>query len=323
VAPSMHHGFLQIIISLSSCRYASSGLYDRHIQPEIPMQTDHPALNGRYLLYEAQQAYLYGLPLELALASVTTAPAAVAGLSYRLGSLRPGMDADVVLWDSHPLRLGATPLTVWVDGIVQPLGTEIGVHVGKGKEEPEWREPPKVPDWERERQEALKWDGLPPLEIDRVSDAVVFTNVSAVLTRGTEGIDHMLRSSAEDQSGGIVIVDGGKIICVGISNACNHLVPNRARLVDLEGGVLAPAFISFGSNLGLQEIAHEPSTGDGLPFDPFAEDVPGVLRDPGGIVRAADALEFQTRNALYALPNLRQVLFLLTQVGIASHIAPV
>jgi imidazolonepropionase-like amidohydrolase len=273
------------------------------------MQTDHPALNGRYLLYEAQQAYLYGLPLELALASVTTAPAAVAGLSHRLGSLRPGMDADVVLWDSHPLRLGATPLTVWVDGIVQPLGTEIGVHVGKGKEEPEWREPPKVPDWERERQEALKWEGLPPLEIDRVSEAVVFTNVSAVLTRGTEGIDHSFRSSAEDQSGGIVIVDGGKIICVGISNACNHLVPDRARPVDLEGGMLAPAFISFGSNLGLQEIAYEPSTGDGVPFDPFAEDVPGVLKDPGGIVQAADALEFQTRNALYALPILRQVLF--------------
>lgn len=273
------------------------------------MQTDHPALNGRYLLYEAQQAYLYGLPLELALASVTTAPATVAGLSHRLGSLHPGMDADVVLWDSHPLRLGATPLSVWVDGIVQPLGTEIGVHVGKGKEEPEWREPPKTPDWERERQEALKWEGLPPLEVDRVSEVVIFTNVSAVLTRGTEGLDHMFRSSAEDQSGGVVIVDGGKIICVGISNACNHLVPNRARLVDLEGGVLAPAFISFGSNLGLQEIAYEPSTGDGLPFDPFAEDVPGVLRDPGGIVQAADALEFQTRNALYALPILRLVLF--------------
>jgi hypothetical protein len=77
--------------------------------------------------------------------------------------------------------------------------------------------------------------------------------------------------------------------------------------VDLEGGVLAPAFISFGSNLGLQEITHEPSTGDGLPFDPFAENVPDVLRDPGGIVQAADALEFQTRNALYAVLIHRQV----------------
>jgi hypothetical protein len=210
------------------------------------------------------------------------------------------MDADVVLWDSHPLRLGATPSAVWVDGMVQPLGTEIGVVVGKGKEAPEWREPPKVPDLNQERQEALKWEGLPPLEVDRVSETVVFANVSAVLNRGAEGIEYMFRSSAADHTGGDVIVHNGKIICAGLSNVCNPLVPNRTRLVNMEGGILAPAFISFGSNLGLQEIAYEPSTGDGLPFDPFAEDVPEVLRDSGGIVQAADALEFQTRNALYA-----------------------
>jgi hypothetical protein len=218
------------------------------------------------------------------------------------------MDADVVLWDSHPLRLGATPAAVWVDGIVQPLGAEIGVLVGKGKEAPEWREPPKVPDWKRERQEALKWEGLPPLNVDRVSEAVVFANVSAVLIRGVEGIEYMFRSSAADHTRGDVIVHSGKIICAGVDNACNSLVPIGARLVDLEGGMLAPAFISVGSNLGLQEIADEPSTGDGLPFDAFAEDVPEVFRDPGGIVQAADALEFQTRNALYALFILRHVL---------------
>jgi len=272
------------------------------------LQTDHPAHNGRYLLYEAHQAHHYGLPLELALASVTTAPAAAAGLSHRLGAIRPGMDADIVLWDSHPMRLGATPVTVWVDGIVQPLGTEISVLVGKGKEEPEWREPPKVPDWEQERQEALKWEGLPPLEVDRVAEVVVFANVSTVLWRGTEGIQHMFHSKTADRPSGVVVIEGGKIICAGVSNECSHLLSNGTRLVDLEGGVIAPAFISFGSNLGLQEIAYEPSTGDGLPFDPFAEDVPGVLKDPGGIVQAADALEFQTRNALYALLILRQVI---------------
>ena len=255
-------------------------------------------LNGRYLLYEAQEAYHYGLPLELALASVTTAPAAVAGLSHRLGSLSPGMDADVVLWDSHPLQLGSTPAAVWIDGIVQPLGKEIGVLVGKGKEAPEWREPPSVPDWERERQEALRWDGLPPLTVDQSSADVVFTNVSKVLVRGAEGIEHLFRPSAQDQARGVVIVNAGKIVCAGVDNTCTSLVTNGARLVDLEGGSIAPAFISFGSNLGLQEITYEPSTGDGFLFDAFEKDVPIVLRDPGGIVQAADGLEFQTRNAL-------------------------
>jgi hypothetical protein len=225
------------------------------------------------------------------------------------------MDADVVLWDSHPLRLGATPVAVWIDGIAQPLGREIDVLVGQGKEEPEWREPPKVPDWKREREEALKWDGLPPLEVERVSETVVFANVSAVLVRGMEGIEHMFRPSAVDPAKGVVIVHGGKIVCVGTDSTCNSLVPVAARLVDLEGGVLAPAFISFGSNLGLQEIAYEPSTGDGLPFDAFADDVPEILRDPGGIVQATDALEFQTRNALYDFSLTLSYSFL-------THISP-
>ncbi|KAI9448109.1 hypothetical protein H4582DRAFT_2107502 [Lactarius indigo] len=266
----------------------------------VILKTDHPALNGRYLLYEAQEAYHYGLPLELALASVTTAPATVAGLSHRLGSLSPGMDADVVLWDSHPLRLGSTPVAVWIDGMVQPLGEEVGVLVGKGKEAPEWREPPEVPDWKRERQEALRWDGLPPLTVNQISEAVAFTNISMVLVRGAEGIEHLFRPSAQDHARGVVVAHAGKIICAGVDNTCNSLVPNGARLVDLEGGSIAPAFISFGSNLGLQEIAFEPSTGDGFLFDAFEKDVPRVLRDPGGIVQAADGLEFQTRNALIA-----------------------
>ncbi|KAI0268341.1 composite domain of metallo-dependent hydrolase [Gloeopeniophorella convolvens] len=266
----------------------------------VIMKTDHPALNGRYLLYEAQQAHHYGLPLELALASVTTAPAAAAGLAHRLGTLRTGMDADVVLWDSHPLRLGATPMAVWIDGVAQPLGTQTGVLVGQGKEAPEWREPPKVPDWKRERREAIDWDGLPPLKTEQVSSSVVFTNVSSVFVRGTEGVESLLDSRSGERARGIVVVEGGKIRCAGTGDACSSSLSTDARLIDLEGGVLAPAFISFGSNLGLQEISYEASTGDGFPYDPFAEDVPRFLRDPGGIVQAADALEFQTRNALIA-----------------------
>ena len=35
------------------------------------VQSDHPVLDSRFLLYEAQQAFLYGLPDNLALAAVT------------------------------------------------------------------------------------------------------------------------------------------------------------------------------------------------------------------------------------------------------------
>lgn len=49
--------------------------------------------------------------------SLTNDPALISG--HRLGFVRPGSDADVVLWDSHPLRLGATPTHVYIDGISQ------------------------------------------------------------------------------------------------------------------------------------------------------------------------------------------------------------
>jgi hypothetical protein len=36
------------------------------------LQSDHPVLNSRHLIYEAQQAYYFGLSTNLALASVTS-----------------------------------------------------------------------------------------------------------------------------------------------------------------------------------------------------------------------------------------------------------
>ena len=54
------------------------------------MQSDHPVLNSRYLLYEAQQVHYYGLPANLAVAAVTTLPAHVLGLGHRIGYLKEG-----------------------------------------------------------------------------------------------------------------------------------------------------------------------------------------------------------------------------------------
>jgi len=58
-------------------------------------QSDHPVLNSRFLLHEAQQAHFYGLPSRLALASVTTTPATVLGYDHRIGFLKEGYDAGV------------------------------------------------------------------------------------------------------------------------------------------------------------------------------------------------------------------------------------
>lgn len=82
----------------------------------LVLTTDHPSTYGKLLMYVAQVAYHYGVSNELAIASLIAEPARALGLDNRLGFIRPGYDADLVVWDKHPLRLGATPLLVMIDG---------------------------------------------------------------------------------------------------------------------------------------------------------------------------------------------------------------
>jgi imidazolonepropionase-like amidohydrolase len=59
-------------------------------------QSDHPVINSRYLLFEAQQAHYYGLPENLALGSVTTQPAQAIGLDHRIGYIKEGQVFELV-----------------------------------------------------------------------------------------------------------------------------------------------------------------------------------------------------------------------------------
>jgi imidazolonepropionase-like amidohydrolase len=261
-------------------------------------------MNSRYLIYEAQQAHYFGLPPHLALASVTCTPARAAGLSHRIGILGLGADADIVLWDSHPLRLGATPVKVWIDGILQipvPSKTdeENYVEIGKGKEGDEWQQLPEPPNWDKERKVALMWDGLPPLEGRKSTTKVLFTNIKEVWKRSWNGdIERVFSAEpfgAQHVKMGAVIVEDGQMTCIGAHCADRN---GDATEVDLHGGTISPGLMSYGSPLGLEEIGSEPSTGDGESYDAFRHNVPKILDDVGGVVRAMDALMFSTRNAL-------------------------
>lgn len=267
------------------------------------IQSDHPTINSRYLLYEAQQAHYFGLPPHLALASVTSAPATAAGLVHRIGILTEGADADVVLWDSHPLQLGATPQKVWIDGVLQiPVpskkpGEENNVEIGKGKEGEEWGRIPDVPNWDKERNDSIRWDGLPPLEGKKVEGKVIFTNVREIWRKTLNGdVDKVFFADGVEPNLGTVLVEGGKVTCAGTS--CSSST-GADSVLDLRGGAVSPTLMAYGTQLGLEEIASEPSTADGPTYDAFQKNVPHILDDPGAVVRAMDALVFSTRNALY------------------------
>ncbi|KAI0311415.1 composite domain of metallo-dependent hydrolase [Amylostereum chailletii] len=263
---------------------------------KVVMKSDHPVLNSRYLLYEAQQAHYYGLPENLALAAVTSFPAQVVGLDHRVGYVKEGWDADLVLWDSHPLALGATPSQVYIDGIPQ-LKSPYVAHKPNS-----FQKAPEVPNFDHELEETLKYDGLPPLAPNKTNAAtVLFINVKNVVIPLSSDQLHDL-TLGKDGETGVVVVRAGNLVCYGAPGDCltKENVGQDLRTVDLRGGSITRGLTSFGSPLGLEEIDQEPSTGDGAVFDPLVGGVPKILGGDESVIRAVDGLQFGGRSALLA-----------------------
>ena len=76
--------------------------------------------NAYLVRQSAGNAVAYGLPKEAAIEAITINTAEVFGIK-NYGQLKPGMDADVVVWDGDPLELTSTPDMVLIQGELQPL----------------------------------------------------------------------------------------------------------------------------------------------------------------------------------------------------------
>lgn len=210
-----------------------------------------------------------------------------------------GYDADVVLWDSHPLALGATPKQVWIDGVAQlehPYSVtkpESAQHV------------PDTPNFDDEAEAALKYEGLPPLAPAHAqSNFVVFRNVSSVYRRQGGRIREVFHADAvgadADSEGAVVVAVEGKVVCAGSLVECPESLYDGARpqFVNLEGGSVAPGLVSYGAPLGLEEITAERSTIDGYAADPLTDTIPAIAGGDDAIDAAVDGLQFGTRDAL-------------------------
>ena len=75
--------------------------------------------NSRNLRQAAGNAVAYGLPWDTALAAMTVNPARIWGLGD-YGTLEPGKDADVVIWDGDPLEVTAAAERVFIRGREMP-----------------------------------------------------------------------------------------------------------------------------------------------------------------------------------------------------------
>ena len=83
----------------------------------ISIITDAPVIPLQYLPMCAGLAVNAGLPAEAAWHAITINPAVQTGIGDRVGSLEPGKDGDVVIWNADPLTtVGAKSAVTIVDG---------------------------------------------------------------------------------------------------------------------------------------------------------------------------------------------------------------
>lgn len=234
------------------------------------MKSDHPGIISRWVLHEAVQAHHYGLDTNLALCvqllrssprspssswsiaeadagcdverslSVTGTPADLMGVGHRVGRLRVGHDADVVVWNAHPLQLAAVPSQVYVDGIPQltspqPVARSASAQVAPGSA-----------DYSFERKEVIASHGDPDLRPVKRVQSVVFVNAGSVILRRDGELKELL--STRLSSKGVVgedkvVVRDGEVVCVG---ACTDLVADASTpVVDLAGGSIGPGWVGL------------------------------------------------------------------------------
>ncbi|KAL2013198.1 hypothetical protein VTN00DRAFT_723 [Thermoascus crustaceus] len=225
----------------------------------VAYKSDHGAqdTNAKYILSQAATAHSFGLPEIQALQSVTSVPARSLEVDHRIGFVKPGYDADIVVWNSHPLTVGATPLQVYIDGkaTLDPAKTRKPLSSESLSKKPKMRPAPPA--------------GFQELcsKIQREPGAIIITGI----TRSY--LDYPSTETSPDEPLTMTI-NSGRITCLGHHDDCISTSKPIDHIIKLEDSHVLPGLTAFSSSLGLVEIPAEPSTSDGTvssnldPFDP-------------------------------------------------------
>ena len=102
-------------IELSNLTFKAPGIFEK-AGMKFALMTDHPVIPLHFLPVCAAIAVREGCSEETALKSITIYAAEIAGIDDRVGSLEVGKDADIALFDSHPLDFKCHTQKVFIDG---------------------------------------------------------------------------------------------------------------------------------------------------------------------------------------------------------------
>ncbi|MEW4567191.1 amidohydrolase family protein [Tautonia sp. JC769] len=200
----------------------------------------------RHLYVEAAKMVRYGgVSEDQALAMITLNPARELGLDHRLGSIEVGKDADIALFNAHPLDGFAQCQLTLIDGDVafqrhhDDDGSILRPRAGSHEQMPQ------APEAVRAQQ----------VEIPSNPDGVY------ALTNAT-----IHPVSGPIIEGGTIIIEGETIAEVG---GAETAVPEGASTIDLGGLDVWPGMIDSGSDLGLNEIGSISATQDAQELAPY------------------------------------------------------
>ena len=197
------------------------------------------AEQARRLNNEAAKTVRYGgLSDDEAFATITINPAKQLRIDTRVGSLEVGKDADVVIWNHHPLSTAAIVERAYIDGIVYY---------------------DRVKDLERVAAVAAATPAsaatasAAAISADRpalpyqVESLNVRTNANGATWAITNA--RIVTVSGAIILKGTIVIKGNRIDAVGASVA----VPAGAKVVDAAGANVFPGFIDAATDIGLNE----------------------------------------------------------------------
>ncbi|KAI8151028.1 hypothetical protein K4K49_007133 [Colletotrichum sp. SAR 10_70] len=184
--------------------------------------------------------------------SITSAGAYSIQQGHRIGFVKPGYDADLVVWDAHPLQVGATTVQVFVDGREVLDGDSTLATLSRTTEDSDVALPKVKATIEKEKREDICGRAL------KRNTRIVLTGIREAL------IDDV--SSLDTSDHLAMVVTNGEITCLGARSACVSSHEGDSIVsIKLDNGYITPGLVAFGNNIGILDISSEPSTGDGSP----------------------------------------------------------
>eukprot|EP00158_Paraphelidium_tribonemae_P008279 Partr_v1_DN28537_c0_g1_i2_m73708 putative Carbohydrate esterase family 9 protein len=241
----------------------------------IAFKSDHPVTNAQTLAWQAAKSVNYGLSPRDALAAVTSVPARALGLGHRIGTVKIGMDADLVLWDGgNPmLDVGAHPSHVIVDG-------EIVTSYDPKSVDDDYMSFGSMPATDNFEHDLCGKLDQQPEDLN-----ILFTNLTNIhadkdvhYENGSE-IYIKIRKVSHRASKSYH-VSNSSILCMGAKDSCAQFkYAKRTIIIDTMGGIVLPQLVAAPTALGLSEIEME--TGTKMP--PMQGSIDDKLAFNGGL----------------------------------------